>query len=48
MEQHETAIGEVQTGYQEKVLHREGSQALEQTPLGSSHGTRIPRVQEAY
>lgn len=43
----------VYTGYWEKVLHREGSQALEQAPQGllrasSGHGIEPAGVQEVF
>ena len=39
--------GEVQVGYQEKILHQEGSWAMEQASQGSGHGTKPAGVQYA-
>ena len=39
---------EVQAGCQEKVLHQEGVQALENPPQGSSHNTELAGVQEVF
>lgn len=36
------------TGYQEKVLHREGGPALEQAAEGSGHSTEPDRVQKVF
>jgi len=43
----EAVSGEVQIGHQEKVLHWEGGQSLEQAPQGSSDSTKPVRVQGA-
>ena len=39
-------IGEAQVEYQEKVLHQEWGQAVEQPPQGSGNGTELAGVQE--
>lgn len=36
------------TGYQEKVLHREGGPALEQAAEGGGHSTEPDRVQKVF
>jgi len=38
---------EVQAGYQEKVLHQDGGQALEQPPQESGHDNKLARDQKA-
>lgn len=39
-EQHETESRKVQVGYWEKILHSDGSWALEHAPPGSGHSTK--------
>lgn len=46
-DQHEVASGEAQIGYQEKVLHQESAQVLEQVPCGRYHGMELARDPEA-
>ena len=46
-EQPEAVLTEVQVEYQEKILHQEDGQALEQALRGSGFGTTPARVQEA-
>lgn len=41
-------MGEVQIGYQEKILHCEGGLALEQAAHGSSQGINSAGVEEAF
>jgi len=42
---YEAVSGAVQIGHQDKVLHGEGGQSLEQALRGSGHGTTPVRVQ---
>lgn len=41
-------LGEVQTGYLEKVLHWLDGQALQKAPQGSLHGPKPDSVQKAF